>query len=512
MLNVPSSGRRLTVLMICTAVLSLPVTFNAASSAPPLVEAVKNGDATAIRKLIKERANVNAAEVDGTTPLHWAARANDVATAELLLGAGATAKASNRYSVTPLSLACMNGNAAMIGLLLKAGAAANMALPGGETPLMTTARTGSLEGVKLLLKHGADVNAKETGRGQTALMWATSEGHTDVVRLLLDSGADVKARSAGGFTPFLFAVRDGRLEITKMLLAAGADISDAVPTDNRPRAAGTGSGRPTGLNAFLLAIANAHYELALTLVDSGADPNMAPQGWTALHQITAVRKVGLYGSNDPAPEGSGKIDSLEFVRQLVARGADVNAKATRRPPLGTTGLNTTGATPFLLAARTADAALMRELARLGADPLTPNADNTTPLLVAAGVGTNSPPEDPGTEAEVVEAIKVALELGNDVNAVDKNGETVMHGAAYKQVPAAVRLLAQRGAKVELWNQKNRKGWTPLKITQGVHRGMNIQKSPATEAAVREVMTAAGVEAVVPPDSSVEPADGKPYGP
>ena len=262
----------------------------------------------------------------------------------------------------------------------------------------------------------------------------------------------------------------------------------------------------------MLAVANAHYELALTLVDGGADPNMAPQGWTALHQITGVRKVGLYGSNDPAPEGSGNVDSLEFVRQLVARGADVNAKATRRPPLGTTGLNTAGATPFLLAARTADAALMRELAKLGADPLIPNADNTTPLLVAAGVGTNSPPEDPGTEAEVVEAIKIALELGNDINAVDKNGESVMHGAAYKQVPAAVRLLAQRGAKVEIWNHKNRKGWTPLKITQGVHRGMNIQKSPATEAAVREVMIAAGVEPVVPPGSSTEPSDGKPYEP
>ena len=505
-------GHRSTVLATCAAVLLSAVAVFAAAAPPPLVEAVKSGDASAVRRLIKERVDVNAAEVDGTTALHWAARVSDVASAELLIRAGANVNAVNRYNVRPLSVACTNGNAALIGLLLKAGADANTALPGGETALMTTARTGSLDGVKLLLAHGADVNAKEGGRGQTALMWAASEGHTDVVRVLLERGADVKARSAGGFTPFLFAVRDGRLDITKMLLAAGADITDAVPTDTRPRPAGTGSGRPTGLNAFLLAIANAHYELALTLVDRGADPNMAPQGWTALHQITAVRKVGLYGSNDPAPEGSGNIDSLEFVRQLVARGADVNARATRRPPLGTTGLNTVGATPFLLAARTADAPLMRELARLGADPLMPNADNTTPLLVAAGIGTNSPPEDPGTESEVVEAIKVALELGNDINAVDKNGETAMHGAAYKQVPAAVRLLAQRGAKIDVWNQKNRKGWTPLKITQGVHRGMNIQKSPATEAAVREVMVAAGVEPVVPPGSSTEPADRDPYAP
>lgn len=507
-----ASGLSRTVLVTCAAVVLFAAGFDAAPTRPPLVEAVKNGDATTVRRLIKERVDVNAPEIDGTTPLHWATRVNDVATAKLLIRAGANVKAANRYDVTPLSLACMTGNAAMIGLLLEAGAGANTALPGGETALMTTARTGSLEGVKLLLAHGADVNAKEAGRGQTALMWAASEGHKDVVRTLLDTGAEVKARSAGGFTPLLFAVRDGRLDITRMLLAAGADVNDAVPTDNRPRAAGTGTGRPTGLNAFLLAIANAHYELALMLVEGGADPNMAPQGWTALHQITAVRKVGLYGSNDPAPEGSGTIDSLEFVRKLVARGADVNARATRRPPLGTTGLNTVGATPFLLAARTADAALMRELAKLGADPLMPNADNTTPLLVAAGVGTNSPPEDPGTETEVMEAIKVALELGNDLNAVDKNGETAMHGAAYKQLPGAIRLLAERGAKVGIWNQKNRKGWTPLQITKGVHRGMNIQKSPVTEAAVREVMIAAGVEPVVPPGSSIEPADAKPYAP
>jgi ankyrin repeat protein len=175
-------------------------------------------------------------------------------------------------------------------------------------------------------------------------------------------------------------------------------------------------------------------------------------------------------------------------------------------------VNPVGATPFLLAARTADVPLMRELIKLGADPLMPNADNTTPLMIAAGVGTNSPPEDPGTEAEVVEAVKLTLELGNDINAVDKNGETAMHGAAYKQMPAAVRLLAEKGAKVEIWNQKDKKGWTPLKITQGVHRGMNIQKSPATEAAVKEVMIAAGVEPVVPPGSSTEPSDGKPYEP
>jgi ankyrin repeat protein len=498
----------------CAAVLlTLGAGVRAAPAPVPIIEAVKTSDSDAVRQLIKNRVDVNTPDVDGTTALHWALRLNDVRAAELLVRAGAKIDAENRYGVRPLSVACTSGNAALVKLLLEAGADANTALPGGETALMSAARTGSVDAVEALIARGAAVNAIETGRGQTALMWAASEGHLEVVKLLLDRGADINPRSAGGFSAFLFAVREGRLPVAKALLAAGADVNDSLP-GVRPRGpAALPAGRQDrGLNAFLLATTNAHYELALMLVDAGADPKAAPLGWTVLHQITGVRKVGLYGSNDPAPEGSGNIDSLEFVRQIVARGADVNARATRRPPLGTTQLNTAGATPFLLAARTADVPLMRELLKLGADPLLPNADNTTPLMVAAGIGTNSPPEDPGTESEVVEAVKLALEVGNDVNAVDKNGDTAMHGAAYKQMPGAVRLLAERGAKVEIWNRKDKKGWTPLQITIGVHRGMNIQKSPATESAVREAMIAAGVEPVVPPGSSTEPADAKPYSP
>ncbi len=459
-------------------------------------------------------AGPEAAGVDGTTPLHLAARSNDVAAAEKLIRAGADVKAANRYGVTPLSLACEAGNAPMIKLLLEHGADAKTTLPGGETVLMAAARTGNLDAVKMLLDRGAEVNAKEAARGQSALMWAASEGHAAVVQALLAAGADVKMRSTGGFTPLLFAARDGQLEVAKILVAAGADVNDSLTRAPQGAAAGgagnlRGQGN-RGLNAFLLASGNAHFELALMLLDKGADVNSAPLGWTALHQISSVRKVGLYGSNDPAPEGSGSVDSLEFVKQLVKRGANVNAKATRRPNnVGISGINAIGATPFLLAARTADAPLMRVLADLGADPLAPNNDGTTPLMIAAGIGTSSPPEDPGTEAEVVEAVKLALELGNDINAVDKNGDTAMHGAAYKQMPAAVRLLAQRGAKVEIWNKKDKKGWTPLMITTGVHRGMNIQQSPATNAAVREVMIAAGVEPVVPPDSQIEPLDGNP---
>ena len=357
----------------------------------------------------------------------------------LLLEAGADAAAANRYGVRPLSLACTNGNAAVAELLLDAGADANTTLVEGETVLMTAARTGDLDIVRLLLERGADVNAAESWRGQTALMWAAAEGHAQLIPTMLSYGGDVSARSTKGWTPLLFAVREGRIDVVQTLLEAGVDVEEALPVTQETRRGGTSAERSaTGLNAFLLAAANAHYELAGLLVDRGADVNVASRGWTALHQVSWVRKAGIAGSNNPAPKGSGSMTSLEFVRKIVGAGADLDARVTTRPPAGITRLNFLGGTPFLLAARTGDADLMRLLAELGADPLLPNDDGTTPLMVAAGVGTSAPGEDPGTEPEVLEAVKVALELGGgDLNAIDDNGETAMHGAA-------LQARAQRG--------------------------------------------------------------------
>jgi ankyrin repeat protein len=199
------------------------------------------------------------------------------------------------------------------------------------------------------------------------------------------------------------------------------------------------------------------------------------------------------------------MDSIEMVNRLVAKGANPNARMTKRTNVGLSSLNVMGATPFLLAARTGDAELMRLLVKLGADPLIPNADNTTPLMVAAGVGTRSPGEDAGTNSEVLAAVKVAVEMGNDVNAVDKNHETAMHGAAYKQVPEAAQYLLDKGAKIELFNQKNSHGWTALRIAEGVHRGMNLRASPETAAVIRKAMAAAGVSTVVEPEEGISGA-------
>ena len=269
-------------------------------------------------------------------------------------------------------------------------------------------------------------------------------------------------------------------------------MNDTIQSSNRAgkKPGNAGSLPAAGTSALVLAVANGHYELAAYLLDAGADPNAAIQGWTALHTITWVRKPGG-GDNDPAPEGSGNMTSLELVKKLVAKGANLNARMTKRVSVGLTSLNTVGATPFFLAARTADAELMRALAALGADTRMPNADNSTPLMAAAGLGTRSPGEDAGTESEVVEAMQVALDLGSDLNAVDNNGETAMHGAAYKNLPAAVQFLAAKGARIDIWNRKNKFGWTPLTIAEG-HRFGNFKPSPETVAAFHRVMIAAGV--------------------
>jgi ankyrin repeat protein len=471
------------VLTVCLSVIS-------ADAQTAFVDAIKAGDTARVRALIDRRVDVNAAQADGTTALHWAVNLDRPEVVQMLIRAGANVKAANRYGATPLWLASVNGNAKTLAMLLEAGADANAANGDGETALMVAARTGQVDAVKLLLARGADPNAKEGWRGQTALMWAASEGHAAAIEALASRGADLKARSNAGFTALLFAAREGRVAAVDALLEAGADMNESLPVRRRGPQTGVAAPPPSdevGLNAFLLAAGNAHYELAARLLDRGADPNAAPQGYTALHQVSWVRKAGIAGSNNPAPQGSGNMDSLTFVRMLVAKGAQLNARVTKRPNMGVTTLNSIGATPFLLAARTADAPLMKLLAELGADPLLANEDGSTPLMVAAGLGTNAPGEDPGTEPEVLDAVKVALELGNDLNAVDKNGETAMHGAAYKHVPSVVRYLAEKGARMDVWNRPNSKGWTPLKITEGIQRGMNIVSSPPTAAVIREVM-------------------------
>ena len=356
---------------------------------------------------------------------------------------------------------------------------------GDETHLMTAARTGKRGPVTALLADGVDVNAKER-KGQTALMWAAAEGHVAVVDALIDAGADFRTPLKSGFTPIFFAVREGRTEVVFRLLKAGIDVNDAMQPE---RTAGKGPKKGTSL--LILAVENGHLDLAAALLEGGADPNDVRAGFTALHAITWVRKP-IRGDGDPSPIGSGKLSSLEFVRKLVAHKADVNARHGKQNA-GNDKLNRTDATPFLLAAETADVPLMRLLIELNADPLLPNADNCTPLLASSGVGVlSNGDESAGSEEDTIEAVKLLLELGADVNRVDDRGNSAMHGAAFKSWVSLVQFLADHGADVKVWNRKNKRRWTPLMIAQG-HRPGNFRPSAETIVAVERAMRAAGVE-------------------
>lgn len=465
----------------------------ASASDAPLADAAENRDFKTVRTLLKLGSDVNAAQVDGMSALHWAVYHDEPVAAKLIVQAGANIKAANRYGVAPLSLASQNGNAEIVELLLSAGADPNTSLPGGETALMTAARTGRLGPVKLLIAHGADLNAQEQEH-QTALMWAAADGQVEVVDALIAAGADVGARLRSGFTALFFAVREGRSAVVRRLLDAGCDVNDVMKT-NEPSRFARGN---VQLTPLLMAVENGHFELAKRLLAAGADPNAQPAGYTALHAISWVRRP-IRGDGNPPPIGSGKLSSLDMVRILVAAGADVNARLERgNSELGR--FSYTGSTPFLLAAQASDLPLMKLLVQLGADPEVPNVDGSTPLLAATGVGAlGDGDESAGTEEESIAATNFLLDLGADINAVDRNGETVMHGAAYQSRADLAKLLVDRGADIDVWNHENRAGWTPLVIALGYRPG-NFRPSPATIEVIEDAMDAA--RATLPDTSSL----------
>jgi len=464
-----------------------------AAEKPALADAAEQGNKALVRTLLDARADVNAAQVDGMTALHWAVYRDDVEMAGLLVRSGAKVNAVNRYGVPPLSLACTNGNPDLVALLLGAGADANASLPGGETVLMTAARTGSLEAVKALLAKGANPNAKELNE-QTPLMWAAAEGHTAIAQALIASGADIRATLTSGFTPLFFAVREGHIDVTRALLKAGIDVNETLHGPEGPqKEVNNASYKPVGkgTSPLLMAVVNGHFELAIALVEEGADPNDRRTGFTPLHTLSWVRKPDASDNGDPSPIGSGRLTSLQFVRALVERKADVNARLPRgapRPPNTASRIGTGGATPFLMAADRADAALMRVLLELGADPFLPNLDNTTPLMAAAGLGTTSPLEEAGTEPEALEATRLLLDLGADINAVNNDGDTAMHGAAFGNFPTVARLLADRGASADIWKRPDKQGRTPLFIAEG-YRGGPLRPSRPTIDEITRLMLA-----------------------
>ena len=484
-----------------------------------LVDAARQGAGETVAALLEAGADVDAAGPDGTTALHWAVQRDDRPLARTLLAAGARADAANRYGVTPLALAAANGSAPLVTALLDAGADPEAPSPGGDTPLMVAARTGRPDVLRPLLEAGADVHATESWKGQTALMWAAAEGHADAVLALIAAGADVEARSAGRLTPLLFAVRGGHVGAVEALLAAGADIHGAARDGTTPLA---------------LAVVNAHFELAGRLLELGADPDRPDPRGSVLHALAWIRRPG--SGRPPLPTGA--LDSLDLARALLEAGASPNVRIdwreipfevdlgiVRPPPgisVGRNFLSFVGATPFYLAAKHADVDLMRLLVRHGADPLTPTDQRITPLMAAAGVGFwdgESPGPLNGTPEETrLQAVRLAIELGNDIHAAadfgntelvgdgrdlllrhplnllqldaqrDRGdmrwgGSTALHGAAMMGSNLIVEYLLEQGADID---SPNALGWTPLMIAGGVFVANTEKAWPDTVALLRDL--------------------------
>jgi ankyrin repeat protein len=568
-----------------------------------VADAAMHGDKTAVQKLVGQKADVNAAQADGATALHWAVFRSDKEMVDLLIRAGANAKAASREGSTPLWLASVNGDPLIIEALIKGGADPNEKLPLGRTPLMLASRTGNITAMKVLLDHGADVNAKETLRGTTPIMWAADEGHASAIQFLIQHGADIKAQSdlvergrgpalgksndprqavarqgaalaaglaspplgadrgdangiggragqaapagrggggrggrgggrgaaganvagggaagadqgadgtddgaapagggrrgqaavkdGGALTPLVYAVRSNDLESVKVLLAAGADVNQV-----------TGY----GWSPLLVATQNRYYKLGAYLLDHGADVNLANKGaWTPLYLATDNRNI----ESGDYPVRKGDMDHLDYIKLLLDKGANVNARlkdsTETRTVFTNQWLDENGATAFLRASQSGDIVLMKLLLAHGADPKIDTILHVTALQVAAGIGWVEGITYEWSTDQTIAAVKLLLDLGLDPNAQADTGRTALHGAAHKGSTAVAQILVDHGAKLDVrdyGNTDNRGGklaihtWEPVDYADGLVR-VGVQSAiahPETGLLLRKLMTAAGLPA------------------
>ena len=448
-----------------TALLAIASLAAGAQDAPPdtrILDAASVADAAGVDALLAQGVDANVPQADGATALHWAAHFDATSMATALIRSGAVVDPVNDFGVTPLWLACLNGSADMVEVLLTAGADANHSLPSGETVLMTAARSGSAEAVGLLAARGANLDAQEQSRGQTALMWAVAQQHPDVVATLVDLGADVHARSnplprrihtrtagfnpvgvidivQGGYTPMLFAARQGDLDAATYLVAAGGDVNDTAPS---------------GTSALVVAAHGGHTALATYLLEHGADPDAAEAGYSALHAATLRGDEAL-------------------VTALLAGGASPNALVVtgspgrRNSPDYVLEHDVVGATAFWLAAQFSEPRIMRVLADRGANQRVVMPGGTTSLMAATSARRRTEPGLTPNRVEnerlVLESVRVAVEVGVDVNAVDDAGNTALHTAASRRLDTVVQFLADSGANLNAYNEE---GQTPLTMAAG----------------------------------------------
>ena len=516
--------------IVLVAVVAATVGLNASSAG--VADAAKAKDAAAVRALLKQGADVNAAQGDGMTALHWAATNGDAALTQMLLSAGANIRATTRLGgITPLLMASQNGHAQVVATLLAAGADANSATATGATALMLAARSGNTDTVTRLIETGADVNAREKGFGQTALMVAAGLDRADVVKLLISRGADWKAASSiadlkalttimddgsgrpqqqgpasgrdvpgvtrgyryneligtqGGLTALHFAVRQGGSAAARALVEHGADVNVVSPGDQA--------------SPLLVALINGHLDLGAYLLERGADPNLVSDaGVSPLYAVINVRWAPIAAYPQPRSHLQQGRDYLDIMKLLLDKGADPNARVRRKVwysgyNFDQSGVDEAGATPFWRAAYAADIAAMKLLVSYGADPSVPTmrlfsrrgpedpaagADKSglppaivggpgsTPLHAAAGPGYatgfagNSHHVAP---TGMLAAVKYLVEeLGADVNAVDADGNSIVHNAASRGDTEMIKFLVSKGADVK---KINRAGQTTIDVANG----------------------------------------------
>lgn len=479
-----------------------------------IADAARVRDMATVRSLLKPGADVNAPGFDGTPALHWVVLVDDIATAKLLLGAGADPKLANRLGVTPLAVASTNGNAEMIRVLLDAGADANALDPVGEPPLWAAVRSGSLDSVKTLADRGASLTFKDASQ-QTTLMLAVREDHPDMVKFLIDRGAEVDARTRVGQTPgwvlpnsvpgfghgigiirgglpergsrylipgglsaLFYASRDGRTESARILAAAGADLKQ---TD------------PNGITPLLMAITNDHVETAAFLIEKGSDINVVDwYGRTPLWSAVEVRNMEV--DNSAFTNGVNREPVLTLIQSLLEKGANPNARVKESPPirrfiLPTTGtlawVDFTGQTPFITAALSGDVSVMKLLLAHGADPKVTTFGGTSALMAAAGINwVYAQTYDEG-QAQLLEAVKLCVSLGLDVNDVNSMGLTAIDGAANRGSDEIIKYLFEQGARLDV---KDKEGRSPLNWAEGVflatHPG---QPKPTSIVLIKKLM-------------------------
>jgi uncharacterized protein len=581
---------RSSALLVCVGALALCAPSFARDSA--VADAAMAGDRAAVESLIGRKADVNAAQVDGATAIQWAAYRDDLQMADVLIAAGADVKLSNREGATPMYLAATHGSAPMIEKLLKSGADANQLGPEGETPLMLVARTGNLDAIRALLDHHADVNAKDKLRGTTALMWATEQLHPEAVKLLIEHGATVDAQTeidtrnarnnlantvkqrlhssfgvfgkrgpgndgtplrpqapvapapaaannrpakqpdseddfvaffrgptkkdGGGLTPLVYAARENCIECAKVLVEAGADVNQRTFY---------------GWTPLLVATQNRHYQLGAYLLEHGANPNTPNKGgWSPLYLATDNRNI----EGGDYPVRAPDMDHLDFIKLLIAKGANVNARicgaeSTAEECKGDsteTRTNFTmqwlfedGATPFLRAAQSGDVELMKLLLAHGADPKIFTAHDVTPLSVASGIGWVEGVTFEWSPEQTTEAVKMCLDLGIDPNVADDEGRTALHGAAHKGRLEVIQLLVDRGAKLDAHDGGSRdsvngallgKTWIPLDWARGLVR-VGVQSAiahPEAAALLTKLMNERNIPIPPPPTSSICLTEGE----